>query len=106
MGGSACGSGLEQPRSAPASPARSATRNIRLRYASHQPTFYRKPNQVATGSYFLAYFWRRLSVTSDPYTLPAASAVTPSAAVVAGTGVVFHGSGISAVTLPSRALPI
>ena len=54
---------------------------------------------IATG-YFLTYFFSAIPPVSDPYTLPFASATTPSCDP-SGSG-----SGMDAVTFPSLALPI
>ncbi len=52
---------------------------------------------------YLTYFFKSFGPTSAPYTLPWRSTATPSAMLVPPLG---SGSGMNAVTLPSRALPI
>src|SRR5262249_50908575 len=54
--------------------------------------------------HFFTYFFTFLGPTSAPKTLPCASAVTPSAALV--TAAPGDGSGMNAATDPSRALPM
>ena len=56
---------------------------------------------VPTSTYFLIIF----GPTSAPKMFPCASAATPSAPLVADASGFSSGSGMKAVTLPSRALP-